>query len=80
MSKQVTKTIVKIASIEMVDGTPIANSLPDLELMGNVKMDKAQREVDKRFDNATVVQLETKKLIYEMEVEDFIKYATLKED
>jgi hypothetical protein len=79
MTKEVTKTTVKIASMEMVAGIPKAIPLPDVVLIGNVSLEKAQKEVNKLHDRATVLNVESETVVYEMLVEDFIKVAKVKE-
>lgn len=80
MTKQVTKTTVKIAKMRLENGTPKAIPLDDLVLLGNISKSKAQRIVDKEYEGATVLETTTETLVYEMEVEEFIKLAKIKED
>jgi hypothetical protein len=78
--KEVTSTTVKVARMEIENGQPIAVNLPDVILLGNVSLEKAQKIVNKEYGGGTVfgVQAETK--TYVMSVEEFIKVASLKED
>lgn len=81
MTKEVTKTTVKIARVQNVDGQLTTEQLDDLVLIGNVSAEKAQKLVHKQHGtNATVFGVEVATEIYEMDVEEFIKYATLKTD
>lgn len=75
MTKQVTQSTIKSASIEMVDGHPMAKKLPDIVVLGNVNVTKAQRIVDKEYFNATVIEVQAETNNYEMLVEDYIKLA-----
>lgn len=79
MTKEVTKTTVKIAKMEMVDGTPKAVALPDEIILGNVTMEKAQKIVNKRHETpVTVLEAEANTEVYELPVEKFLEIATLK--
>lgn len=80
MTKEVTKTTVKLAKMEVVDGIPQAVSLPDEILLGNVSMEKAQKEMNKKFgEPVTVFSVEPDTTIYELPVEEFIEIARIKE-
>lgn len=80
MSKEVTKTVVKLAVLELVDGTPTINELPDETLLGNVSAEKAQKELNKKHGKpVTILGVEANTQAYEMEVEEFIKLASVKE-
>lgn len=80
MQKEVTKTTVKVAKMGIDEnGLPKAEQLPETILIGNVTLEKAQKEVAKLYQFPVVVfGVEATTETYEMNVEDFIKYATLK--
>lgn len=79
MTKEVTKTIVKVAKITTVDGLPKAETLADEILLGNVSSEKAQKLVQKKHSEpVTVLGVEADTTIYEMDVEEFIKLAKVK--
>lgn len=79
MTKEVTKTTVKVAKMIQENGLPKAEQLPDVVLIGNVSLEKAQKEVNKQYDHpVTVFAVEAATEVYEMAVEEFIKHATLK--
>lgn len=82
MTKEVTKTIVKVARMTQdVNGMPVAEQLADEVLIGNVSQEKAQKEVNKKYDfPVTVFGVSADTQVFEMAVEDFIKHATLKVD
>lgn len=82
MTKEVTKTTVKVAEMVVNEqGLPVAQPLEDVILIGNVSVEKAQKAVNKQFDkNVTVFGVETDTQVYEMDVEEFIKHATLRVD
>lgn len=76
MTKEVTKTTVELAKMEVENGEPIAIPLNPQTLIGNVSLEKAQKEMNKRFNGQVMVYTvtpETKK--YQMEVERFIEVA-----
>lgn len=80
ITKEVTSTTVKVAKLQMVDGTPQAIKIQDVVLLGNVSQEKAQKEVEKLHGKGvTVFELQSVTKTYEMPVEEFIKHATLKE-
>jgi len=82
MTKEVTKTVVKVTEVKSVDGQPVAERLEDVTLLGNVSLEKAQRIVAKEFAgrNVTVFEVETNTQVYELPVEEFIEIARVKED
>lgn len=81
MTKEVTSTVVKLATIEVTDGVPQAVQLPDEILLGSVTPDKAQKQLSKQLGkDVTVLSAEPKTEIYVMDVEEFIQLASLKED
>ena len=80
ISKEVNSTIVKVARMKMFNGIPEAVVLPDVIMLGNVSAEKAQKEVHKEFGkDVTVFTVESKKEVYEMSIEEFIKVASVKE-
>lgn len=82
MTKEVTKTIVKVTEVKNVDGQPVAERLEDVTMLGNVSMERAQREIAKQFAgrNVTVFDVETNTVTYEMPVQEFIELAHVKEE
>lgn len=81
MTKEVTKTTIKIAKVQNVDGQLTTEQLDDIIMIGNVSAEKAQKHVHKELGtNATVFGVEVSTEVYEMDVEEFIKHATLKQD
>lgn len=80
MTKEVTKTTVKLAKMEMVNGLPQAIKMEDEILLGNVSLEKAQKEITKKHGaGVTVFEVAADTTLYEMAVEDFIKQAAVKE-
>ena len=80
MTKEVTQTVVKSAIVKMVVGEPKAVELPDEIILGNVSMAHAQTVINKKYNQpVTIFALQPETKVYEMEVEEFIKLARLKE-
>lgn len=79
MTKEVTKTTVKIATMTVGEnGLPVAEPLDDIIMVGNVSSEKAQKFVTKEYGSGvTVFGVETTTETYKMAVEDFIKLADL---
>jgi hypothetical protein len=81
MTKEITSTTVKLAKMEMVDGKPQAVTLPDEILLGNVSLESAQKQISKKHGaGVTVFEVVADTQVYEMEVAEFIKAASLKQD
>lgn len=81
MTKEVTQTTVKMLKVTTVDGQVSTEQLPDMILVGNISPEKAQKQVHKELGfNVTVFGVEPETKVYEMAVEDFIQFATLKVD
>jgi hypothetical protein len=80
MTKEVTSTIVKVAKIDMVDGSAQVVELPSIILLGNVDSEKAQKIVAKQLGvGVSVLSVEADTKVYELEVTEFIKIARLRE-
>ena len=73
-----TTTTVKIGKIEMVNGTPNVVMLPDEKINGNITLEKAQKLMNKKHGVVTVFEVIPETQVYEMDVMEFIKVATLK--
>lgn len=79
MTKEVTKTTVTLAKMEMKDGKIETVQLPNEILIGNVTLEKAQKEMNKKHDDrVTVLTVQPDTKVYELEVEKFIEVATEK--
>lgn len=79
MTKEVTTTTVKLGKIEMVDGSPSVVTLPDEVILGNCSPEKAQKLMNKKHGVVTVFEVIADTKVYEMDVTEFIKVATLKD-
>lgn len=81
MTKEVTTTTVKVARMEVENGVPVAVSLPNETFLGNVSLEKAQKLVNKKYEGSvSVFGVEANTTVYELEVEEFIKHASIKVD
>ena len=81
ITREITKTTVKVARMEVQDGKPVAVPMEDETIVGNVSVEQAQRQIKKKLgDGVTVfgVQANTEK--YKMAVADFLQLATLVTD
>jgi hypothetical protein len=79
MSKEITTTTLKLGKINVVEGVPVVEQLPDETLLGEPNERNIGKHIYKKYGSGvTIYHKEVKKLMYEMDVEDFIKYATLK--
>lgn len=79
MTREITTTTVRSAQMTVKDGVPEAVELPDKSYVGNFSLEKAQRYIDKEYDNATVIEVLPRTEIYEMAVEDFMRLGKLRE-
>jgi Histone-like Protein p6 len=80
MTKDVTLTQI-LASIMVVEnGVPVAKLLPPVTLLGNVAIEKADKEIALRYKkgNVFIYSHEVENVTFEMPVEDFINHATVK--
>jgi hypothetical protein len=79
LTKEVTKTTVKLAKIVVENGLPQAVALPDEVILGNVQLENAQKQLNKKIgEPVTILQLLPTTETYEMPVEEFIQLATIK--
>ena len=78
ITKEVVVTNLKMATLEIQEGKPVAVPLPDESILGNVTLEKAQKIMSKRFANVTVFEATTQTKVYEMELTKFLEQATLK--
>jgi len=80
MSKEVTKTTVKVAKMVVENGVPTAQILADKILLGNVSHETAQKLVTKEEgQGVTVLSVQPDTVTYELSVEEFIAIASIKE-
>jgi len=76
MTKEVTKTIVNVAKIELVNGEPKSIKLPDEVFIGNLSQERVQKLLNKKYQKpVTVYGIKTEKTKYQMPIEEFIEIA-----
>lgn len=80
MTREITKTTIKLVKIEYKEDKPVMIELPDLVMIGNIRHDRAVREVKKLYPNEVVhvVKVQPDTQVYEMAVEEFLKHAKLR--
>ena len=83
MRNTITRTItvnkIHVAEIGFKDGQIVAINLPPLETFGNITPEQANKIARKKYGknaNIAVAKIETIDQLYEISVDDFIKYAT----
>ena len=80
MTKEITKTTVRIAKLSVVNGEPKMEKLPELILPGNVKQEQAQKLVNKQYGQPiAILEIFAETQIYEASVEDFLKIAKIRQ-
>jgi hypothetical protein len=80
MTKEVTKTTVRIAKMQVDNGEVKIVKLPEEILVGNVKQEQAQKMLNKKFgEPIAILEIFAETEIYELPVEDFLKIATLRQ-
>jgi hypothetical protein len=81
MSREVTKTTVKLAKMVVENGAPTVEVLADKILLGNISHETAQKQVTKELGQGiTVLSVQPDTVVYELAVEDFISIAKPKEE
>jgi hypothetical protein len=79
VTREITSTTIKVADMQIENGQPVAVALPDEILIGNVTLEKAQKELNKKYGRAvTVFGLTVNTHSYELPVETFLEFATIK--
>jgi hypothetical protein len=79
VTREITSTTIKVADMQIENGQPVAVALPDEILIGNVTLEKAQKELNKKYGRTvTVFGLTVNTHSYEMPVETFLENATIK--
>lgn len=83
MQREVTYTTAQLVRMKMVDGEVTAEVLEPVTLIGNLSVEQAQREINKRSEfkenPAQVVGVEANTQLYELPLDVFLEHATVKE-
>lgn len=70
-------TKIKGYKISMVDGKPVIEDLEEIAVCGMLTDDEALKQLGKVYGkSATVGNITYDEAVYEISVEDFLKYAT----
>jgi hypothetical protein len=79
MTKEITKTTVRIAKMQVENGEVKIVKLPEETLVGNVKQETAQKLLNKKFgEPIAILEIFAETTIYEAPVEEFLKIATIR--
>lgn len=77
ITRTITATTIESARVIFEMGTPVAKENPAITVNGIIAEDKALKEVRKAYgENTQVTNIVVVDDIYEISVDDFIKYAT----
>lgn len=84
VKREITHTKIKLARMVLNDGEVTAELLEPVTLVGNLTVEQAQREINKReefkFQNAQVIGVEPNTQLYELPLEVFLELGTVKEN
>lgn len=74
--RTITATTIESANVKFEKGVPVVVANSPIVVNGVIAEDKATKEVRKAYGaNAQVTELKQVDAVYEISVEDFIKYA-----
>lgn len=74
--RTITATTIKSANLKFENGKPVATENVPFTVNGVLTMEKAQKEVTKKYGQfAQVTDIKAVDDVYEISVEDFIKHA-----
>ena len=80
MTKEITKTTVKIAKMTVENGEPKIHKLPDEILLGNVTMENAQKQLNKKIgEPVAILEIFPETTVYELPVDEFLKIAAIRQ-
>lgn len=81
LTREITKTVIKSVTTEVIEGKPTFRENEELVFVGNVSEERAIKLAVKEFGSGTaVVSVEANTHKYKMPLEDFMKHATLVEE
>lgn len=82
--REITHTKINLARMVLNDGEVTAELLEPVTLVGNLTVEQAQREINKREEfkgqSAQVIGVEPNTQLYELPLEVFLEFGTVKED
>jgi Cu/Ag efflux protein CusF len=72
MTKEITKTTVRIAKLTVENGEAKMVKLPEETLVGNVKQEAAQKQLNKKYgEPIAILEIFAETTVYEAPVEEF---------
>ncbi|UOX39804.1 histone-like protein [Bacillus phage Chedec 11] len=84
VQREITHTKVNLARMVLKDGEVSAELLEPVTLVGNLSVEQAQREINKREEfkeqAAQVIGVEPNTQLYELPLDVFLELGTVKED
>lgn len=81
LQREVTKTVIKSVTTEVIEGKPVFRENAELVVIGNVSEERAVKLAVKEFGTGTaVVSAEANTQKYKMPLDQFIELATLVTD
>lgn len=79
--KEVAFTEIHYIKLELVAGQPTAVVQPMRKELGKLTQEKAQKLIHEEVgSNATVFKTKQEKVVYEMDITDFIKYGKIRKE
>lgn len=76
INREITVTKVTAAKMNLVEGAPVAEQLEPITLVGNLSLEKANKEVKKIYgDGATAFTVEANTHKYRIPTDVFIQHA-----
>lgn len=77
ITRTITATIIKSGLFEYKEGKGEINPQADITISGSTDLEKATKEIRKIYGyNAEIIELVQIEDVYEISIEDFMKYAT----
>lgn len=83
ISRTITTTDLKYSTFNVVDGEVEVSPKQEVSLFGKKTLEQSKKELTKMFAEGvdfTIVDIEYSVNTYEMDLNEFINYATIKEE
>lgn len=81
LTREITKTVIKSVTTEVIEGKPVFRENEELVFVGNVSEERAIKLAVKEFGSGTaVVSVDANTQKYKMPIEQFMQHATLVEE
>ena len=78
ITRTITTTTITCCQVQMIDKKPVLYGLDCLEVNGTVTQKEIEKFVKRAYghlQNVIVTDISSKDVLYEMDIDDFIKYA-----